>query len=159
MKNPHNIYAVTFPLLNNAYLLIHCLSFRCNSLLSTCQIMHRIDRPRWNYESIAWELALLRFSLISLVPLVAKRSFIWQVRQRRDNMEVIGSRPIAEKEIESRFNGRSRPSCSPPFIGHGLLFRGNYGDTLAAYWQPRASRITGVIVVAIPRRGLLMAVG
>lgn len=44
------------------------------------------------------------------------------------------------------------------FIGYGLLLaRGNYGDTFAAYWQPRESRITDVIVVAISRRSLLMA--
>lgn len=50
-------------------------------------------------------------------------------------------------------------SLSPPlpfslcllFIGHGLLFQGSYVDTSAAYWQPAASRIIGVIVVGIPR--------
>lgn len=38
-------------------------------------------------------------------------------------------------------------------------FRGSYVDTFAAYWQPGAARIIGIIVVGISRRGLLMATG
>lgn len=61
------------------------------------------------------------------------------------------------RRLNDRFHGSSLSLSPLPFslcllfIGHGLLFQGSYVDTSAAYWQPAASRIIGVIVVGIPR--------
>lgn len=97
-----------------------------------CRIAYRIEHRQGREYSREAQIVIVRSSRLSPSKTTVSR------RTRTNRRE--GNRAGLTTDFGS--------SSTPAFYWSRATFRGNYGDTFAAYWQRRASRITGVIVVS-----------